>query len=302
MTLTQLEYFCAVCRYHSISRAANELFISQPTVSVAIRELENEFHIKLLNHHKNRISITPEGELFYRRAEHLLGERSNLIDEFTNIDTNRRPLRIAIPPLASTVFFPRMLDSFYEKNKISVQLYEYGSVRARKMLDAESIDLALVNMDFPNLEQYNYHQIMTDSLVYCIARTHRYSKEKQLTMEMLEGERIILYNTDSVLNRQILSKYSSAGIKPKIFMYNSQLYTTLNFVRGGDCGAFLYSSVGVNPRDFIKLPLIPKAISRFGIIWKKGIFISDRVQKFIHFAREYEHKAGDRDFDKKTDR
>ena len=47
MTLTQLEYFCTVCRYHSITKAAAALYVSQPTISTSIRDLENEFHLKL---------------------------------------------------------------------------------------------------------------------------------------------------------------------------------------------------------------------------------------------------------------
>ena len=55
MTLTQLEYFCMVCRYHSITRAADALYVSQPTISTSIRDLEKEFHLKLFNHGKNKI-------------------------------------------------------------------------------------------------------------------------------------------------------------------------------------------------------------------------------------------------------
>ena len=62
MKLVQLEYFCAVCRYHSITRAAEELYVTQPTISVAIRELEKELKLRLFHHEKNRISITQEGE------------------------------------------------------------------------------------------------------------------------------------------------------------------------------------------------------------------------------------------------
>ena len=75
MKLVQLEYFCAVCRYHSITRAAEELYVTQPTISVAIRELEKELKLRLFHHEKNRISLTQEGEAFYRRAEAVLKEK-----------------------------------------------------------------------------------------------------------------------------------------------------------------------------------------------------------------------------------
>lgn len=105
MTLSQLEYFCAVCRYHSITRAAAELFVSQPTISVSLRNLENEFHIRLFNHGKNQISLTTEGEEFYKRAEQILSSCQDFQTEFSNMDSSKRCIRLGIPPMLSSIFF-----------------------------------------------------------------------------------------------------------------------------------------------------------------------------------------------------
>ena len=151
MTLTQLEYFCMVCRYHSITRAADALYVSQPTISTSIRDLEKEFHLKLFNHGKNRISLTKDGEAFYQKAEYILRQTQELYSDFSNIEENRHPLRIGIPPMISTVFFPRVTDQFQEQYNIPIQLLEYGSIRARTLVDNEQLDVAMANMDFYNL-------------------------------------------------------------------------------------------------------------------------------------------------------
>ena len=140
MKLVQLEYFCAVCRYHSITRAAEELYVTQPTISVAIRELEKELKLRLFHHEKNRISITQEGEAFYRRAEAVLKETRAMVTEFSSLGEKETPIRIGIPPLISTVFFPAMSDRFQEKTGLAVQLFEYGSVKACRMVQEESLD------------------------------------------------------------------------------------------------------------------------------------------------------------------
>lgn len=67
MTLTQLEYFCMVCRYHSITRAADALYVSQPTISTSIRDLEKEFHLKLFNHGKTEFPSPKTVRLFIRK-------------------------------------------------------------------------------------------------------------------------------------------------------------------------------------------------------------------------------------------
>ena len=71
-------------------------------------------------------------------------------------------------------------------------------------------------------------------------------------------------------------------------MYRSQLATVLNYARGGNCGAFLYSSIAVNPRDFVEIPVTPEITSKFGIIWKKGVFVPDQLSKFVTFVKSYD--------------
>lgn len=288
MTLTQLEYFCTVCRYHSITRAAEALYVSQPTISTSIRDLEKEFHLRLFNHGKNRISLTKDGEAFYQKAEYILKQTQELYTDFSNIEENRHPLRIGIPPMISTVFFPRVTDQFQEKYNIPIQLFEYGSIRARTLVDNEQLDVAMANMDFYNLDKYNSYIMMEDRYVYCVSRNHRYAGEKKITMEMLKDEPIILFNTDSVQTQTVITRLRSAGITPNVRMYSSQLVTVLNFVRGGNCGAFLYSSLAANPRDFVEIPVAPEITSKFGIIWKKGIFVPDQLTKFVKFIQEYD--------------
>ena len=63
MTLNQLKYFCETCRCHSITAAANQLFVTQPAISLAIRELEAEFGITLFTRFNNRLTLTEDGAL-----------------------------------------------------------------------------------------------------------------------------------------------------------------------------------------------------------------------------------------------
>lgn len=67
MTLNQLRYFCTASRCHSITKAAEELYVTQPTISMAIRDLEIEFGISLFSRKGNQLSLTQEGESFYKK-------------------------------------------------------------------------------------------------------------------------------------------------------------------------------------------------------------------------------------------
>lgn len=141
MTLTQLEYFCAVCRYHSITRAAEALFVSQPTISTSIRDLEKEFNLRLFTHGRNRITLTNDGEAFYQKAEHILKQTHELYADFAGMQESRHPLRIGIPPMISTVFshgLPICLNSntIFRSNCLNTVQFEpvLYSTRSRSTL------------------------------------------------------------------------------------------------------------------------------------------------------------------------
>ena len=68
MKIVQLEYFCMVSQYHSITQAAQKLYVTQPAISNAIKELEKEFSVNLFVRSKNHLTLTTEGELFYHPA------------------------------------------------------------------------------------------------------------------------------------------------------------------------------------------------------------------------------------------
>ena len=112
MTLNQLRYFCTASRCHSITKAAEELYVTQPTVSVAIRDLEIEFGISLFYRKGNRLILTEEGEELYNKATYILQYCNELQADYSSMARVKPPLRIGIPPMLSTVFFPELLIAF----------------------------------------------------------------------------------------------------------------------------------------------------------------------------------------------
>lgn len=288
MTITQLEYFCAVSRYHSITQAASKLYVTQPAISNAIRELEKEFSISLFTRTKNHLTLTTEGEIFYKKSSDLLQQINQTSQEFHDLGMRISPLRIGIPPLLSIIFFPDMLVSFREKNPlIPVELFEYGSIRATSLVQDDTLDLALVNMHFPDSSNVNSFRILTDHLVFCVSKDHPLAHKKEISVAELDGEPLILYNTDSVQNQTLFSLFDQFKIKPNIILHTSQLYTIKNFILGHLGGAILYSSVLIRHPELIGIPLSPLIEQDIGLIWKKGKYISSSANKFISFTSKY---------------
>ena len=287
MKIIQLEYFCAVCRYHSITQAAQKLYVTQPAISNAIRELEKEFSINLFTRSKNHMYLTKEGEIFYQKTSRLLDTINQTSSELYDLGRQVTPIRIGIPPLLSTIFFPDMLIAFQQEYpSIPVELYEYGSIRAANLVLEETLDLALVNMNFYEIDKLNSHQLLSDRIVFCVSPEHHLAKEKTISIEMLKEEKLIMYNTDSVLNTTLYSRFEGIGTKPNVIMHASQLYTIQNFIKNNLGGAFLYSSLMKNLPGLIGIPVTPAIRQEIGLVWKKGKYINDSVEKYIAFFQK----------------
>lgn len=288
MKIIQLEYFCAVCRYHSITQASQKLYVTQPAISNAIRELEKEFSINLFTRSKNHMFLTKEGEAFYQKTSRLLETIHQTSSELYDLGRQVTPVRIGIPPLLSTIFFPDMMLSFQKSHPgIPIELFEYGSIRAAGLVCEDVLDLALVNMHFCEIDKLNACPVLSDHIVFCVSSDHRLAAEKELSLEQIKDEPLILYNTDSVLNTTLYSRFESLGIKPNVIIHASQLYTIQNFLRAGTGGAFLYASLLKNMSGVTGVPITPALGQEIGLVWKKGKYITDSVEKYIAFTRKF---------------
>ena len=242
MTLNQLRYFCTASRCHSITKAAEELYVTQPTISMAIRDLEIEFGISLFSRKGNQLILTQEGESFYEKATYILQYCNELQADYSSMSRVKPPLRIGIPPMLSTVFFPELLTAFHEKHpEIAVVLEEYGSVRACNLIQDDTLDVALVNMEQYNIDKFHNTVLADDQIVFCVSNDHKLAEKETVTIKEMSKEQLIFFNPDSVQNQLLKMRFEMDGYKPNVVMRSSQIYTTLQFVKTGKYGCFLYT-------------------------------------------------------------
>ena len=97
MKLLQLQYFCTACKYNNITRASEELHISQPSISNAIKELEAEFGVILFKRLKKGFTLTREGETLLRHAQELLQHAERITKIMTDRGPENNSIRIGIP-------------------------------------------------------------------------------------------------------------------------------------------------------------------------------------------------------------
>lgn len=288
MTFNQLRYFYYAANYHSITKAANALFVTQPAVSIAIRDLEREFSISLFSYTQNRLHLTEEGEFFYRKVSYILQYTEDMKMELLSNNRSTAPVKLGIPPMLSTIFFPELLTEFKKKNPdIFVELHEYGSVRACNLVQDEVLDVGLVNMEIYDIDKYNQQVMMDDQLVFCVAQGHPLSGRTSITIEDIAAEPLILFNADSVQNQMIHMRFAASNLTPRVILNCSQTFTTVKFLKQKNCGAFLYKSMLSQLPQLIGISLDPPIPIRVGIVWKKGKYLGHSAEKLIDFIRDF---------------
>lgn len=286
-----MKYFQTVCRYGSITKAAEELFVSQPTISFCIKELEDEFGVKLFHRRHNRLQLTVEGSYFLDKVNYVLQSVDALSSQMKNMGNNRNHVKIAVPAMISTFLFPQIFNAYNEAYpELQLEMLETGSLQARKLVDANSVDLGITILDSAVEDSYNIVPLVKTELVFCVSKTHPLANCQKISFRQLADQQIIMFKADSYQNIFIKRAFSEVGVQPNILLYSSQLYTIKEFLSYGNVGAFLYRQVAEMDDDLVCIPLEQAIFQDIVLIWTKNGSLYSDAENFIQFAKHFQYK------------
>jgi len=289
MTLMQMRYFAAVCQDENVTKAAETLHVSQPSVSNAIRSLESELGVPLFHRIKRRLILTQEGEIFRREVLSLLQAADRLEQKMRELGENRKLVRIGVPPMVGTILFPPMLVSFRELYPdVRMEITEHGSMSCRDQVSEETLDLAIVITNGLDVGRLRCLPIMETQLVFCVSERHPLSGRASVTLEDCCTQPQILL-PDGSYNRALMERlYKARGLQPNVLLYSSQLYTIESLIREGAAAAFLFRELAERMQGVVGIPLEPEIEPiHIGLIWKRNIPLFADVTHFIEFSRGY---------------
>jgi len=267
LNLNQLRafYFAAHCR--SISRAAEELFISQPAVSMQIRALEDHYGIRLFIRKKKRLELTESGKKLYEVAERIfrsVGEAEELLLQESDLVTY--VLKIGSTKTLVRYYLGRFIARFRETfPKIQIQIDEGSSAKMVQSVLENRNDLAITGR-VPYDPRLKIIPFIQDELVLLAAPGHPLCRKKVISIDDLRGENFILREEGSGVRRVIEQMFKTRGIVPSAVIETGNVDFIKELVRLGK-GITLLARMGVDP-DLRKGDL--KALSL-----KEGPFILD---------------------------
>ena len=291
MTIIQLKYFLTVCELGRIRIAAERLHVSEPTISVAIRRLEDDIGQPLFTRNRRQLDLTEAGKRFCARAQEVVDCFERLEADVVNSRTGSHVLRIAAPSTLGEYLYVRFIPAFSEKHpSVLFETPPMTSVDAAQQVLDERMELAFCDQLAVISPLLEFLPLVRTSMYCYVRRDHPLAAQPAATPELLRNEKIILWSERALISRELLRWFASSDVEMKPFMYSNRRSVSVDMVRRHNAVAFCLEFAGAQggvpmPEDLALVPLQPKLVFQLGLVRKKNAVLSRDAQHFFDFCR-----------------
>lgn len=206
MTLTQLEYVVAVATYKSFVAAAEKSFVTQPTLSMQIHKLEEEFNVKLFDRNKHPIECTEIGEEIVKQAKVILAEAAKIQEVIHKSQgTVSGTFRLGIIPTLSPYILPQLLENHARQfPDLKLIVTEMQTNELLQLLKADELDSALLSTPLEDNKIKEY-PLFYESLVAYFGKDEEGLKKRMVAPEDIDMKKIWMLNEGNCLRNQIMN-------------------------------------------------------------------------------------------------
>jgi LysR family cyn operon transcriptional activator len=283
-----LRYCEAVARHASFTKAAKELRIAQPALSMAIKKLEDELGVSLfqrLTRQSRKVVPSPETRLLLRRAERIF-EEINLVRQELQAAADLRvgEVRIGMPPMYGQHFVPPIIAEFNAAfPSVIITAMEGSADEVRAMLDSGAIDLGIlenrrVPAGWPSVE------VGQDETVLCVSREHPYAGRKSVTPQDLADLPMVVFDS-SFLQRSVLDQLCKrAGVQFRLVLQSNFVALIHQAVADGLGASTMLRSIVEQDSRLVPLSFSPAEIFHFSLCWRQEQTLSKANATFVDVA------------------
>ena len=217
MTLTELRYIVAVARERHFGRAAEACFVSQPTLSVAVKKLEEELDVKIFERGGNEVSVTALGEAIVRQAQVVI-EQAAAVKEIAKSgkDPLSGALKLGIIYTIGPYLLPDLVRQAIERvPQMPLMLHEHFTVKLLDMLRSGEIDCAIMAEPFPDTG-LAVAPLYDEPFMVAVPKSHPLAKRKKVSAQELKQETMLLLGAGHCFRDQVLE------VCPEFARYASQ--------------------------------------------------------------------------------
>ncbi|MDC0610315.1 LysR substrate-binding domain-containing protein [Vibrio sp.] len=290
MDIKALRYFVELVDQQSFTRASEKLFVTQPTISKMIRNLEQSLNQPLIHREGRRFWLTDAGEVVYARAQQILQIAAQLKAEIVDLnELERGHLRLGIPPMVGHLYagLIRRYKQLYPN--IELTIVEYGGRKIEQALINGDLDVAMTMLTPNNdhclaslaLDAYPVHAVLPDN--------DKWQAQDSISWDDIKEEPFYIYTEEFTLSDYIRYHCQQAGFKPQISARSSQWDFLVALVKSGVGVAFLPEPLcrRIRGEGVLVKPIAPSIDWKLGVIWHSERYISKTADAWIKLCQEY---------------
>jgi LysR family transcriptional regulator, transcription activator of glutamate synthase operon len=235
MEIHQLEYVIALSKYMKFSLAADEISVSQSTLSDQIKKLENELGVQLFIRTTRKVQLTPAGEDFLHYAKRIILELENArscMFEYSNLLKGK--IRIGALSTITYLGITSVIANFQRDYPgFEMELVEENSDTLLKKLSLSDIDVAFVSYPFSANYDFDFYPLINDRLVLLVSSTHPLAERKEVDLSELSGEKFLMIQASTGLQNSLIQLCRDAGFEPSIIFKSSHVETIKGMIEEG---------------------------------------------------------------------
>jgi LysR family cyn operon transcriptional activator len=286
-----IRYLLAVAEHQSFTRAAEALYVSQPTLSQQIKQLEEALAVQLLDRSGRTVRLTDAGEVYLHHARRALGELDagkRAVNELE--DLSRGYLRLGMTPITEYLTTSLLNDFGARYPGIMVSAMEMSQDCIEAGVAENNIDIGIAFTHTPSTEVWSskieMHTLFMEPLSLAVGNTHPLAvQQARLSANVLEQESLVLLNTNFALRRHFDLYCLEHGIVPRIAIETNSLSMIVQSVGLGRLVTVLPTTIACTHPGLYAVPLLPELPHHtIALICSKGAYKSPACQAFANLA------------------
>jgi DNA-binding transcriptional LysR family regulator len=286
MELHQLRYFVAVAELRHFTKAARGLRIAQPSVSRAVRVLEEELGTQLFHRMKGNVALTSAGEVLLPWARRVLADVDGAALEVRELaDLRRGRLAVGATPSLATTLLPPALARFHAAFPgVELVLHEAGSRDLVGELEQGALDIALVILPLRH-EVLETTPLLREELVVAVAPDHPLASRKTIAIADLRGVPLVMFRDGYDLRATTLAAFRRAGFEPTLALEGGEMDGVLRLAAAG-LGVAVVPSLVIDPAGPLRAVRLADPLTRtIGLANRRDRRLTRAGREFVETVR-----------------
>lgn len=291
MEFRKLQYFESVARWSNFTKAAEELHVAQPTITAAIKKMEEELGVTLFVRDKRSVVLTCEGEIFLEKVRDILMRIDQAVLDMQDLGMQQDwTVNLGIVPI-SGAFLTSVLFKGFSKAypQVRYKIMELGTYAIMEAIDKDEIDMGYVILREDMEESYEICRVRKTELKVLVHRENPLAAKESLSVEEIGRENLIYYPKHSWIRQKMDAEFKRCKIVPKVVTEPVQMIAVYSLVQNNVGISFAVGDVYQNmirTDDIVSLPLEQPAYCDTGFVWKKGKRLGRAARKCLDYVLE----------------